>query len=109
MLPFLMVTLIPALALLGIAYVLRPKADAPKVPNQKFQSHIYVSSTWAPAKKIEPYKRAVREDPVKTHPIFDEMESFIRASEARLEAACKASKILFELGQKAKVRYQLVA
>ena len=95
----LMCVVMPAL-LLVVAYVLRPVAEAPKVPNQKFQSHIYVSSTWG-EKKIEPYKVTVREEPTEAHPIFDEMEEFIRASEARLEASLKANKILFELGQQA--------
>lgn len=104
-LPALMATLIPALVLLGIAYVLRPKAEVvvPKIPNQKFQAHIYVSSSWG-QEKIEPYKRTVREDPADPNPIYDGLELLMRESEARLEASLKANKILFELGQRAQLQ-----
>lgn len=109
MLPILMVTAVPVLICLVITFVLRPKGEVPKVPNQTFQSHIYVSSTWAPPiKEIKPYRYQTREDPLKPHPVFDELEIFMKESEARLNAAISASKILFDLGIDERKKLQLV-
>lgn len=110
MLPFLMGVVFPALLMLAVAFVLRPKDGVePPNHNQKFQSHIYVSKTWEPAKKkIEPYKYQTREEPANPTPIFDELEVLMRESEARLQAAIKASTILQELGSQAKKQLQLV-
>lgn len=102
MLPILMGTAVPFVIIVAIVFVLRPKGEAPKVPNQRFQSHVYVSTTWAPPRKIEPYKYQMREDPAEANPIFDELEVLMRESEARMNAAIAAAAILGQLGAKAK-------
>lgn len=109
--PFMFAVVYPLLILgvISSVFVLTTPSKPAPVPNVKFQSHVYVSSSWSPKKKVEPYKRAVREEPAEAHPIFDELEKFMRDSEARLEAASKAHKILFELGQNARTDLALCA
>lgn len=109
LLPILMATVFPALIMIGIAYVLRPKADAAWKTNHNvtYRPAIYVSKTWSP-KKIEPYRVTPREDPADPTPIYDELEILMRESEARLNASIRACEILQELKIEAKDRLQLV-
>lgn len=107
--PFMFGVVYPLLGLGIVTSVLILTSPTKPVQNTThviYPSHIYVSSTWAP-KKIDPYKRTVREEPAEAHPIFDEMEAYFQASEAKLKAALDAHKILFDLGQDARNKLAL--
>lgn len=120
MLPILAGTVIPMLIISAIVFVLRPKGGATVedlydhptsvIISKPNRGHIYFSSTWNA--KPERFKYQTQEDPADLHPIFDEIETFISASEARMvaeiDAAYKARKILFELGQERRKQLQLV-
>lgn len=102
--PFMFAVVYPLLVLGIVTSVLVLTSPTKPVQNTThivYPSHIYVSKTWG-AKKVEPYQRTVREEPADAHPIFDEMEAFFRASEAKMKAAVDAHKILFDLGQDAR-------
>lgn len=120
MLPILMGTAVPFVIIVAIVIVLLPKGEG--VPqydyptmviiNKPPRGRIYVSSTWGVTPEPERFKYQTQEDPADPNPIYDELEGFIRESEARMQAeinaAVKAHKILFELGEERRKQLQLV-
>lgn len=114
MLPIVLITVVPMLLISAIAFVLRPKSEAAVEPwtknyNVTYRPTTYVSSTWG----VKPrFKYQTQEDPADPNPIYDELEGFIRESEARMQAeidaAVKAHKILVELGMNVRKQTQLV-
>lgn len=117
MLPILLATVVPFVICIALALVLRPKDgvqyDYPTtvIVTPPARGHIYFSDSYG--KKPAPFKYQTYEDPADPSPIGDNIDALMRASEARLQAAFRATdiaqKILIELGQKAQAQYQLAA
>lgn len=116
MVPILSIA-IPVLIIILVVVVLNPKGvvviyDHPTtvIINKPPRGHIYFASTWGA--KPEPFKYQTQEDPAELNPIYDELEGFMRESEARLQAeidaVSKAHKILFEIGEKSRKQLNLV-
>lgn len=116
MVPILSIA-IPVLIITLIVIVLNPKGvvviyDHPTtvIVNKSPRGHVYFASTWGA--EPEPFKYQTQEDPADPNPIYDELEGFMRESEARMQAeidaAVKAYKILYVLGEKSRKQMQLV-
>lgn len=115
MLPILAGIVFPMLIISAIVFALRPKGEVAVEPwkknyNVAYRPSTYVSTTWNT--KPERFKYQTQEDPADLHPIFDEVDTLVKASEERMraeiDAAVKARKILFEIGQERKRQLQLV-
>lgn len=115
MLPILAGTAFPMLIIAAIVFVLRPKGEATvavepwkKNYNVTYRPTTYVASTW----NTKRFNYQTQDDPADPHPIFDEVDILVKASEERMraeiDAMVKARKILFEIGQEQKKQLQLI-